>query len=76
MKAYRAGRSRAAQDVAGLGQVSQQRVVGGVFPMVGIEAAEGPATVAPVRTTVPSTSIVSRGRAKRLIASSTRSWLS
>ena len=32
--------------------------------------------VAPVRTTVPSMSIVSRGRARRVTASMTRSWLS
>ena len=30
------------QDVAGLGDVREQRVVAAVFPMVGIEAAEGP----------------------------------
>lgn len=32
---------------------------------VGVEAAEAPATVAPVRTTVPSTSIVKRDRVRR-----------
>src|SRR5262252_1890739 len=42
--------------------------------MMGIEPAEGQPTVAPVRTTVPSRSMVSRGRASRLITSMTRSW--
>ena len=31
------------QDVAGLGDVGEQRIVAGVLPMMGIEAAEGPA---------------------------------
>src|SRR5262249_13590047 len=59
------------QDVPSLGHVGQQRVVAGVLPMMGIEAAKGQPTVAPVRTTVPSTSIVRRGRARRLMASYT-----
>jgi hypothetical protein len=61
--------------VAGLRQVGQQRVVAGILAVMGVEAAEGPAHRRPGPTTVPSTSIVRRGRARRLTASMTRSWL-
>ena len=56
-----------------LGHVRDQRVVARVLPMMGVEAAEGPADGGPVRMTDPSTSIVRRGSSSRANASVTRS---
>ena len=47
------------QDVAGLRDVREQRVVAAIFRWCGLKPRKAQATVAPVRTTVPSTSSVS-----------------
>jgi len=52
--------------VARLGNVGQQRIVAGILAVMGLKPRKAQPTVAPVRTTVPSTSMVRRGRARTL----------
>ena len=63
----------AAQDVARLGQMGEQRIVAGVLAMVRVEAPKRPRDRGHGATTVPSTSMVRRGSRKRAMASVTSS---
>jgi hypothetical protein len=73
------GHARAGSSAGGCGRsghMGDQRIVARVLPVMRVEARNAQPTVAPVRITEPSTSIVRRGRSNRASASVTRSRLS